>query len=113
MPQGLFGELLIGDREKIRQGLDHDDFAPQAAPDTAELESDDAGADDAQPFRHGIEVEGAPGIDDALAVKRRGAQLHGRRTAGQNDVLCPQLAPRAVQGRELDPLARQQLAVAL
>ena len=45
MAQGLERELLIGDREKILERFEHHDRRTQAAPDAAELQTDDAGAD--------------------------------------------------------------------
>ena len=50
--------------------LEHDDLGAEPAPDAAEFEADDAGADHAEALRHGVELERAPGIDDLLAVER-------------------------------------------
>ena len=66
-----FASVLVGHRQELLERLEHDDFGAEAAPDAAEFEPDHARADHAEPLRHGLELERAPGIDDVLAVERR------------------------------------------
>src|SRR5262249_45455300 len=82
-------------------------------PDAAQLEADDTGPDDTEALRYGIELEGAPRIHDALAIKRGRAQLHGRGAGRENDILGRQLATRAVMSWVFDAMTRSQPAVAL
>ena len=58
--------------QELLQGLEHRHLAAEPAPNAAELESDDAGADDAEARGHRVELQGIPGIDDVLAVVRHG-----------------------------------------
>ncbi len=55
--------------EQRIERFQHDRLRAEPAPDAAELEADDARADDAKPLRRLREVERAPGVDDALAVE--------------------------------------------
>jgi len=48
--------------------LDHGDLGTEAAPDRAELEADDASADDDQLLGDLLEREGAGRVDDGLLV---------------------------------------------
>src|SRR6185437_1842536 len=105
VPQRLLGELLVRDGEEFRQRLEDDDVAPEPAPDASELQPDDACTDDPEPLRHRIQLEGAPGVDDALAVKGRRTQLDGRGATCEHHVLGGQLAPCAVHSSELDALS--------
>ena len=97
VPQRLLGDLLVGDRQEIRQRLEHDHLAAEPPPDAAQLEADHAGADDAEALRHGVEVERAPGIDDA-AVPSNGAERSsiGAEPDASTTCLARELAPRAV-----------------
>src|SRR6185437_16303147 len=81
MPQRLLGELLVGDRQELRERFQNDDLAPEPAPDATELQADDPRSDHPQPLRYGIELERSPRIDDALAVEGGRAQLDWRRAA--------------------------------
>ena len=75
-------------------------------------ESDDAGADHAEPLRHGIELERTPGIDDAVVVVFCERQLDRHRTGRDDDVgRCDDLR-LAADRREFDLFARQQPAMA-
>ena len=78
--QRLLGQLLVGEGQELGQRLEHDDLGAEAAPDAAELQTDDAGADDAEPLGHGIKVERAPGVDDLRGLEGHRAQLDRART---------------------------------
>ena len=63
----------------------------------------DAGADHAQAFRDGGEVERARGIDDDLAVDRNGVDVAWQRAGGDEDVLGLEgFAGSAREGRDVD-----------
>ena len=66
---GLAGDLAVGAREDAIEELDHGDLAAEPAPDRAELEADDAGADHQQPPRHRGKDE-RPGRGDDRAARR-------------------------------------------
>src|SRR5207237_947220 len=51
VPQRLAGELLVGERQEVRQRFQHHDLRSEPAPHAPELESDHARADDAEPLR--------------------------------------------------------------
>ena len=108
-----FDNGAVGHRQERIERFEHDDFRTETAPDAAELETDDAGADHAEALRHGVELERAPRIDDLLAVERQALQLDGRGARSEHDVLRGQLFLLAVLVRELDAVAAQQLAVTL
>ena len=74
--QRLLGERAIRHGQELLERLQHDGLRPEPAPHAAELESDDARADDAKPLRHRVELECAPGIHDLLAVELDAAQRH-------------------------------------
>ena len=112
MPLRFLRERAVGHRQELLERLQHDDFGAEAAPHAAELEPDDARADDAKPLRHRVEFERAPGIHDLLAVELDAAQRHRLRAGGDHHVLGLQRALRAVGARELDLAAGQQLSVA-
>ena len=56
----LLGDRLIRDGQEVRQRLEHHDLAPEPAPDAAQFETDHAGSDDAEPLRHGGELQRIP-----------------------------------------------------
>src|SRR6185436_13098470 len=88
-------------------------FGTQAAPYAAQLQSDDAGADDTKLLRHALEIERAPVVDDVLAVELHARQFGGNRPRGQHHVLRGQRFLLAVVRGEFDFPTRQQPAVAL
>ena len=109
--QRFFGDLLIGHRqERVERFQDHD-LGAEPLPHRAELETDDAGADDAQALRHVVERERARRIDDAFAVELRDRQLDRRRARREHDVLRLQHLDAGIR-RHLDAIAGEQLAAA-
>ena len=60
--------------------LDHHHLGAEAAPDRAEFEPDDAGADDDEALRHAREFERAGRGDDDLFVDRDAGQRASRRS---------------------------------
>ena len=68
---GLPGDLAVHAGQDAVEELDHGDLAAEPAPDRAELEADDAGADDEQPLRHRRQRQRAGRGDDALLVDGR------------------------------------------
>ncbi len=113
MTQSLLGDRLIGHRQELVERLQHRHFAPQAAPNAAEFESDDAGADDAETFRHRVEFQRVPGIDDMTAVVRNRGQAYRHGPRGQNHVLGREDPLRAVARGHFDLVSREQSAVSL
>ena len=80
-------DLLVGDRQELRQCLQHDNLTPEPPPDTSELESDHAGTDDAEALRHGRKLQRPPRIDDLRRLEGCRAQLDGSGARSENDVL--------------------------
>ena len=110
--QRFLRDLLVGHRqERVERFQDHD-LGAEPLPDRAELETDDAGADDAEALRHVVERERARRIDDALAVELRDRQLDRRRARREHDVLRFEHLDAGIR-RHLDAIAREQLAAAL
>ncbi|MCY1362166.1 hypothetical protein D9M69_488690 [compost metagenome] len=110
--QGFLGDLLVGGREELVQRLDDGHFGTQARPDRAQLEADHAGADHAQLLRHGLEFQGAGGVDDDVLVDRGRRDFH-RFGAGSDDhVLGFENLGLAIQAGDFHLLVGQHLAVA-
>ena len=107
------GDGLIHHRQQVGQGFEDGHLAAETGPDAAELEADDARADDAEPPRHGVEFEGVPRIDDVFSIVRSGRQTDGRRARRQHDMLRLQDLLRAIGRRHLHAVARQEPPVAL
>ena len=57
-------DARVDHRQEVVQRFENHDLRAEAAPDAAEFEPDDAGADDAELLRHGIELERAGRVDD-------------------------------------------------
>ena len=74
----LAGNLLVHRRQEVRQRFNDNHVAAQPPPDTAQLEADDAGADDAQALRYLVKFQRAGGVDDHLVVDagRRNVDRH-------------------------------------
>ena len=85
--QRFLRDLLIRGRQKRIERFENHDLGAEPAPHGTELEPDHARADDAEPLRHVVELEGARGVDDALAVELRNGQLDRRRARREHDVL--------------------------
>src|SRR5690606_4111293 len=64
--QGFFGDLLVGSSKELVHGFQHGHFGTQAGPYRAQLQADNASADHAQLLRHGLEFQGAGGVDDHI-----------------------------------------------
>src|SRR5262249_40516198 len=109
----LLGQLLIGHGQKIRQRLEHHHLGAQAAPHAAELETYYPGADYAEALGNGVEFQSPPGIDDVRGAERGRTQLDGRGTRGEHDLLCGELALRAVVTSKRHAAVPEQLAVTL
>ncbi|MNE01767.1 hypothetical protein D3C80_942170 [compost metagenome] len=109
---GFLGNLLVGGREEFLQGFDDSDFSTQAGPDGAQLEADHAGADHAQRLRHGLEVQGAGGVDDHVLVDRGRRDVHRLGAGGEDHVLGFDDLHLAVGTGDFHLLVGQQLAVA-
>ncbi|RMS50352.1 hypothetical protein ALP65_04644 [Pseudomonas aeruginosa] len=110
--QGFLGDLLVGSREELVQGFQHGHLGTQAGPYRTQLQADDAGADHTQLLRHGLEFQGAGGVDDDVVGQRGRRDLH-RAGAGSDDhVLGFQDLGLAVETGHFHLLVGQQLAVA-
>ena len=68
---GLLRHLAVHAGQDAVEELDDGHLAAEPPPDRAELEADDAGADDDQPLRHRGQRQRAGRGDDALLVDRR------------------------------------------
>ena len=82
------------------------DLGAEAAPHGAELQADDAGADDHEALRHALELERAGGGDHHLLVDLDARQAGHVGARGDDDVLRLEHLVRAVLGRHLH-LARR------
>src|SRR5204862_5650686 len=109
VPQRLAGELLVGERQEVRQRFQHHDLRSEPAPHAPELESDYARADDAEPLRYRLEFERTPGVDDVRRPEGSRAQLDRSGAGGEHHVAGGEPAALALVGGEFDPAARQQL----
>ncbi len=77
LPLRVPGDIPIRHEQKVLQGFQHHDVGAQPLPHAAQFQADDATANNAQPLRHGVELQRAPGIDDALIVEGHRRQLDG------------------------------------
>ena len=112
LAQGVAGDAPIHHRQEVRQRFQHHDCGTKPPPDAAQLQADHAGADHAEARRHGIEGQGAAGIDDRLAVAGRRRDVDGYGTGCEHDVRGLNLPRLAVPGRERDLPFGEQPAVA-
>src|SRR6185437_3132387 len=106
--RSLRRQLLVGDGEEIVERLENRDLCAQAAPHAAELQTDHARADHAQPLRYAREFQRIPGVADALMVKAHGRQLGRDRAAGEDHVLRCDLGARTVMPDHLDATTGEQ-----
>src|SRR5699024_11024907 len=82
----LGGHLAISRRHELVNRFQQHDVAAESRPHAAQLDADDAGADDTEPLGYGVELQRAPRINDTIAIKWRNAKLHRGGTAGNDDV---------------------------
>ena len=68
---GGIGDVAIRHEQEVLHGFENRDLRTQPRPDAAEFQADDAGTDDAEPFRYRAQFERIPGIDDRLAIEFR------------------------------------------
>ena len=61
--QGLFGNLLISQRQEGIERLKHDHLRPKPSPDTAQLQTDNARTNNTQTLRNLRKLQGPGGID--------------------------------------------------
>src|SRR5688500_10197346 len=85
--RGLLRERLVGDGEERVERFEDDHLRTEPAPHAAELEADDARADDRELLGHGLEIERAPVVDDVLAVERPARKFGRDRARREHDVL--------------------------
>ena len=109
---GFSRDLRIGHRQQRLQGFERDHFSAQAAPDTAEFQTNDTGTDHAQAFRHGLKFQRAPRVDDRLAIEGQRFQFGRHRTAGEYHVTRLDLRDLAVMCGQFHDAIRQQSALA-
>ena len=88
---GLLGDIGVGQREEVGQGFQQSDLGTQAVPDRAQFQSDHAGADHTQRFRHGLEVQCADVVDNVLAVDLDVGDFDRHGTGRQNHVVGAEL----------------------
>ena len=87
MRWNCFADLEVHAGQDAVEELDDGDLRAEAALDRAELEADDAGADDQQPLRHLVELERAGRGDDDLLVDLDAGQRVDVGAGGDDDVL--------------------------
>ncbi len=63
------GHFGIGQRQEVRQRFENGDFGTQTLPHAAQLQADDAGADDGQTLGNGGEIQAADVVDDGVAIE--------------------------------------------
>ncbi|MNF62684.1 hypothetical protein D3C84_443680 [compost metagenome] len=88
-------------------------MSTQARPYRTQFQADNAGTDNAQALRHGLEFQGAGGVDDDFLVDRSWRDVDRARTGCQDHVFGFDHFDSAVRLGDFDFLAGQQLAVAL
>ena len=98
----LLADLAVHARQDPVEILDHGHLGPEAAPDRAEFEADDAGADDEELARDLFQGERPGGGDDDLLVDGDAGELRDVRARGDDDVLRLQELVAAVLGQHLD-----------
>ena len=101
----LFGDLLILDRQQLRQHFDDGGLGAETREDRSELASHRAGADDEHRLRHFLQQKNVIGVDDALAVGLDVRQVARHRAHGQNDVLRRQAPGLLSFGDDFDDAA--------
>ena len=79
-------DLGVDPRHDAVEVLDHRDLRPQPAPDAAELQPNDAGANDHQMRRHRVQLQRASGGNDPLLVHRHAGERGRFAAGGDNDV---------------------------
>ena len=99
-PLGALAHLLVHPGQGSVGVLQHGDLGAQARPHRAELQADDAGADDHQVLGHRGPREGLGGAADAIAVDLNPRQGRDLAAGGDDHVLRAQLGDRAVFGRD-------------
>ena len=110
--EGLGGLGVHARRDAVEE-LDDGHLRTQAAPHRAQLQADDAGADDDQALGDLRQRQGAGGVDDALLVDGHARQRGRLGAGGDDDVLGFQGGDRAVLGGDLDLARAGDLARAL
>ncbi|KAF1856457.1 hypothetical protein Lal_00048580, partial [Lupinus albus] len=110
--EGFLGDLLVSGREELVQGFQHGDFGTQAGPYGAQLQADHASADHAELLRHGLEVQGAGGVDDDVLVDGSRGDFDRAGAGCQDHVLGLDDLGLSVGTGDFDLLVGQQLAVA-
>jgi hypothetical protein len=85
--QASLATAAVGRGEEFRQGFEDGDLGAEALPDAAQFEADDAGADDAEALRHGVEGERAGVVADQLVVDGDAVEVARARAGGDDDVL--------------------------
>ncbi len=102
----LLGDLAVDARQNVIEEFDDRHLGAEPPPHRAELEPDDAGADDEELLRHVGELERAGRGHDALFVDVDAGQPRHVGPGGDDDVLGLQRLGLAVVGFHLD-LARR------
>ena len=108
----LLGHLLVHARQDAIEEFDDFHFGAEPLPDRAELEPDDAAADDDELFRHGGELERALGRDDDPLVDFDARQPRDIRAGRDADRFRVHRPRRAVGRLHLDLAGRRDAATA-
>src|SRR5690606_26147432 len=87
----LFGNLLVGNRQKIRHRFQDGDFGPQTAPYAAHLQADYTCPDNTQLLGNRRDTQGAIVGKYLCLIERQAGQFAWRRARGNDDVLGNQV----------------------
>ena len=109
----LVGDLAIDAGQNVIEEFDDRHLGAEPPPHRAELEPDDAGADDEKLLRHLGEIERAGRRHDALFVDVDAGQPRHVRASGNDDVLGFERLRLAVVGLHLDLARRRDAACAV
>ncbi len=107
------GHFGIGQRQEVRQRFENGDFGTQTLPHAAQLQADDAGADDGQTLGNGGEIQAADVVDDGVAIELGERQFDRFRTGRQDHVCALERDLASFVLGDLDDVARLQLAEAV
>ena len=102
----LLGDLAVHAGQDAVEELDDRHLGAEPPPDRADLQPDDAGADDEQPLRHALQLQRAGRGDDPLLVDLDAGERRRIGAGGDDDRLRLERLLAAVLRRDLD-LARR------
>mmetsp|Transcript_37497 Transcript_37497/g.84557 ORF Transcript_37497/g.84557 Transcript_37497/m.84557 type:complete len:212 (+) Transcript_37497:658-1293(+) len=110
----LLGNLAINaNATNGVEELHYGDVRPETSPHGAQLQADDAAADDSELLWDLVQSQSSSARDNLLLIEVYAWQAHDIRACGQHDVLCLDDLLAALAERNLDRIGACQGAVAL